>query len=436
MIVCCIAILLSGASSFSPSSPRHHVRIKPHAAPTSATTALPASLSPLTVLNDTAVDGEATGLSSWDSDLAFQRMQELADLSASPTLAAADAPADAQSFLEASPTIAAAEDMASTTAADDTHSFLPDLQSASTLAHAAAAETERARLKRELARVSITGYCSDADVSECDAEEGKTPRTAEDIMKELERMDPLPIISPATHHSLNADWAFVFTGVPTIGMRLITLLSRMSVLFPFEILDFRDVALCVTDGQSRAKAVVDVKVCGVCELLLEVCTSLRRPTAEDLEGEYKDFKGEQGTLLLEHFQGITLNGVEIPTPESWRTTRTLDITYMDKDIMVARTGGGEPHLLLRNSPLCYTSEEMVAHGDDAAMADDVELCDLDGPAWTEFFGDALEMYGDRITRCLVDRDFGREEFQRKEQIKNEGKWKGILANLGSGDKED
>ena len=82
-------------------------------------------------------------------------------------------------------------------------------------------------------------------------------------------------------------------------------------MLPFEVLDFRDVALCVTDDQSQAKAVVEVKVCGAWEVLLEVCTSLRRPTDEDLENEFKDFQGEEGTLLLEHFEGVHLNGMLI-----------------------------------------------------------------------------------------------------------------------------
>ena len=170
-------------------------------------------------------------------------------------------------------------------------------------------ETERIRLKRKLAHVAITGFHPDVGPTvSASSVRQEEPRTAEEIMKELEQMNPLPILRPAMHHSLNAHWSFVFTGVPTLGMKLITLLSRMSQLFPFEILDFHDVALCVTDDQSKAKAVVEVKVCGAWEVMLEVCTSLRRPNEDDFEQEYKEFQGEDGTLLLEHFQGVHLNG--------------------------------------------------------------------------------------------------------------------------------
>jgi len=295
-----------------------------------------------------------------------------------------------------------------------------ELEAAEAEAESTARTEERSRLKRELGHVAITSFHPEA-APQSPSQLVRVPRTAEDIMKDLEQISPLPILRPAMHHSLNAHWSFVFTGVPTIGMRLITLLSRISQSLPFEILDFRDVALCVTDGQSKAKAVVEVQVCGAWEVLLEVCTSLRRPIEEDLEGEYREFQGEAGTLLLEHFQGVRLNGVDIPTPKHWHTTRTLEISYMDKDIMIARTSGGEPHLLLRNSPLCYSPEDMIQHVNDDdtnIMEEEIEECDLDGGGskWTEFFSEAIEIYGERITRCLVDRDFGREEYyQNKEE---------------------
>lgn len=291
----------------------------------------------------------------------------------------------------------------------------------------------RNRLKRELAHVSITGFhhhhtddalsASPSSSSSSSTTSTGVARTAEVIMKELETLRPVSSMPhPATHRSLDAHWSFVFTGVPTIGMRLITLLSRISGFLPFELLDFRDVALCVVDGRTRAKAVVEVTVCGTWDVVLEVCTSLRRPEGEDLEDEkYVEYRAEDGTLLLEHFQGVELNGVEIPTPRSWHTTRTLEITYMDEDIMIARTSGGEPHLLLRNSPLCYTPEEMMTLHDDVEedgddVDDEMEECDVDGGnAWTEFFGEAIELYGERIARCLVDRDFGGEERLRKEE---------------------
>lgn len=118
----------------------------------------------------------------------------------------------------------------------------------------------------------------------------------------------------------------------------------------------------------------------------------------------------------------------MPTPKKWHTTRTLEITYMDNDIMVARTSGGEPHLLLRNSPMCYSSENLMEQEDQQTQEDasivaidnddgdeEDDVCDVtENHKWTEFFSEAIEMYGERITRCLVDREFGKNQRQHQE----------------------
>lgn len=273
-------------------------------------------------------------------------------------------------------------------------------------------EEKRNSLKKQLARKAITNFISE--------DESSSSQTAESIMKELEQFDPLPILGPATHYSLNAAWSFVFTGVPTIGMQLITLLSRISMMFPFEILDFKDVSLKVTDRQTKAMAIVSVTVCGAFDWELQVCTSLRRPREKDFDEEYKEFRGEEGTLLLEHFQGIWLNGHQLPTPKQWHTTRTLEITYMDQDIMICRTAGGQPHVLLRNSPMCYTAEEMMVGYEDNEIEYDMEECSIDNDGnnrWTQFFAEAAEIYGEKLGRCLVDREFGKEKYAAQKKTR-------------------
>ena len=62
----------------------------------------------------------------------------------------------------------------------------------------------RTKLKRELAHAAITGFHPDVERS-ISSSVGQQ-RTAEDIMKELEQSSPLPILQPATHNSLNANW--------------------------------------------------------------------------------------------------------------------------------------------------------------------------------------------------------------------------------------
>lgn len=157
-------------------------------------------------------------------------------------------------------------------------------------------------------------------------------------------------------------------------MRLITLLSRISVGVPT--IDFQDVFLEVSKQQTQVKAVVAVKFFGV-PVELNVYTKLE-PHPTDTKG----------TLGIETFQKLVLAGVEIPTPEQWKSSRDLEISYLDKDIMIARTSGGEPHLLLRHSP-CSTDDE---------------ACDIDHEV-TAYFDEARGKYGSSISRSLVDRAY-------------------------------
>ena len=56
--------------------------------------------------------------------------------------------------------------------------------------------------------------------------------------------------------------------------------------------------------------------------------------------------------------------------------------------------------------------------DEVEDDDDVE-CDMNN-SW---FSDAIEIYGERITRWLVDRDFGLETQQAHQKQKNDALWK-------------
>jgi len=250
---------------------------------------------------------------------------------------------------------------------NDTHAVASELKQPFVSSSDLATRERRNQLKEELAICSIENFDFDAQ------KEGAT--VAEDIMKRLEPLRPWR--RPAEHPGLNARFSFVFTGVPTIGMQLITLLSRISVGFP--IVDFKDVFLEVSNQNTKAKAIVNFKVFGV-PFELNVRTNL-----------CADKSCPKGTMMNEHFQGITLQGWTVPTPEAWHRSRTLEISYLDEDMMIARTAGGEPHFLLRHSS-CST--------------DDLE-CDIDTDL-TVYFEDAKAKYGEKIARCLVDREFGME----------------------------
>ena len=104
-----------------------------------------------------------------------------------------------------------------------------------------------------------------------------------------------------------------------------------------------------------------------------------------------------GTHLCETFRLLALNGVTLPTPEHWKSTRDLEISYLDEDCMIARTSFGEPHLLLRQRSPCTESTE----------ENDDEECDVNAVV-TDFVQQALDKYGGtgKLTRKLVDRAYG------------------------------
>jgi hypothetical protein len=238
----------------------------------------------------------------------------------------------------------------------------------------------RDHLKKELAIAAIEKY-------DMDAYNAGMATVAEDIMRKLEQVNPLA--KPAHCADLNARWSFVFTGVPTVGMRLITLLSRLSVAFSSSLLKFDDVFLEVSKHQTEVKAIVATHILGV-PVELDVITKLK-PNVTDANG----------TFLVESFNKLVLAGAEIPTPPEWKSSRALEITYLDQDMMLARTAGGEPHLLLRHSP-CSTdaSDASIDAGDD-------DYCDIDMEV-TPYFAEALSKYGSTISRSLVDRAFNAE----------------------------
>ena len=115
----------------------------------------------------------------------------------------------------------------------------------------------------------------------------------------------------------------------------------------------------------------------------------------------------KGTHLCETFRSLSLNGVVLPTPEHWKSTRDLEITYLDDDCMIARTAFGEPHLLLRNSRPCQSSQSTAKSGMDEIVEEDGE-CDMNSVV-TDFVQHALDRYGgmSQLTRKLVDRAYGR-----------------------------
>jgi len=171
------------------------------------------------------------------------------------------------------------------------------------------------------------------DLGDCSTDPEKL-REAFDLLEDIESKRPSST-RPSTDSTLNGRWDFVFDVEPDMGTGVIKdILEGNSPIKP--ILDFDGVYMEISDEQSRITIHVDAKILGI---KTELC--LKTLVIPDKSN------GEAGTMFMEKFDGITLLDKELPIPESWKRSRPLEISYLDKDIMIARGNGGEPHFLRR-----------------------------------------------------------------------------------------
>lgn len=236
--------------------------------------------------------------------------------------------------------------------------------------------SKRVDLKKRLEKSTLLGLSGAAEDAEDNAKDG------EDIMRELETIRP--VARPAFHCSMNGDWCMVKAGVNTLDMTLITVLSTVSRLLP-SLVDFEDCYITLSDSATLVTCNIFLKLFGAVPFRMNAYTALE--TEQD---------HPEGTLMYESFQGASVMGIDLPLPKM-SVARPLEITYLDEDVMIARNDGGEPHLLVR-----------------------IRNCPDEDPdhKFTGFFEDARLLYGDRITRCLVDRGFGKmkEEGDTRENL--------------------
>mmetsp|Transcript_6032 Transcript_6032/g.9148 ORF Transcript_6032/g.9148 Transcript_6032/m.9148 type:complete len:550 (-) Transcript_6032:363-2012(-) len=163
-------------------------------------------------------------------------------------------------------------------------------------------------------------------------------RTDLELMKDLESIQHPFHIKPAYNSMLNGQWDFVHAGPPTIATAIMEFLTETSQLFgPLSLFKFRETYLEVGQEQSVIRVVVGGNV-----LKRDVDLIIQTKLTPD-ERVVKN-----GTRMMERFDSVQLGGVDIPIPEQWKQSRQLDITFLDKDMMIARSGVmGDPHLLLR-----------------------------------------------------------------------------------------
>ncbi|KAL7526130.1 hypothetical protein ACHAWF_001640 [Thalassiosira exigua] len=162
-----------------------------------------------------------------------------------------------------------------------------------------------------------------------------TPEENFEMLEELERLKPIPM-RPTDDPLLNGRWDFCFDVEPDVGTGFIKdLFEGNGPAWARRIVDFRGVHMEIGDGQTRIQLVVSVAAFGR-DLRLILHTSLSPAP-----------RNPNGTMFMEKFEGIDVNGFRLPYPNAWKKSRYLEFSYLDDGFAIARGAGGEPHFLLR-----------------------------------------------------------------------------------------
>ncbi|CAN0114515.1 unnamed protein product [Ectocarpus sp. 12 AP-2014] len=179
-----------------------------------------------------------------------------------------------------------------------------------------------------------------------DLSSSKQMRTeVNELMLKLEPMNPTD--KPAASAILNGVWEFLYTGGLSPGTLAVQVLSRVAKTFS-AVVDLKGVTLTINRDQPRVEAAVKASVFGT-EAQVKVRTRLEQKSDMRLQEVYEEAE---------------VAGVTIPIPARIQPRRTLYITYLDDDIMIARDDTGAPDLLVRkqkdfrfNTGTPSTSEE-------------------------------------------------------------------------------
>ncbi|CAM9541179.1 unnamed protein product [Ectocarpus sp. 8 AP-2014] len=183
-------------------------------------------------------------------------------------------------------------------------------------------------------------------LKQIDLSSSKEMRTeVNELMLKLEPMNPTD--KPAASAILNGVWEFLYTGGLSPGTLAVQVLSRVAKTFS-AVVDLKGITLTINRDQPRVEAAVKASVFGT-EAQVKVRTRLEQKSDMRLQEVYEEAE---------------VAGVTIPIPARIQPRRTLYITYLDDDIMIARDNTGAPDLLVRkqkdfrfNTGTPSTSEE-------------------------------------------------------------------------------
>mmetsp|Transcript_28101 Transcript_28101/g.67694 ORF Transcript_28101/g.67694 Transcript_28101/m.67694 type:complete len:487 (-) Transcript_28101:194-1654(-) len=162
-----------------------------------------------------------------------------------------------------------------------------------------------------------------------------TPDENFSMLEELERLKPTTT-RPTDDSSLNGRWDFCFDVEPDVGTGFIKdLFDGNGPAWLKKIVDFQGVHMEIENKQTDIRLVVSVAVFKK-DVSVILKTSLSPAQSNP-----------DGTMFMEKFEGIELNGFLLPYPNAWKRSRYLEFSYLDEGFAIARGSGGEPHFLLR-----------------------------------------------------------------------------------------
>ncbi|CAM9221909.1 unnamed protein product, partial [Hapterophycus canaliculatus] len=166
-------------------------------------------------------------------------------------------------------------------------------------------------------------------LKQIDLSSSKRMRTeVNELMLKLEPMNPTE--KPAGARVLNGVWEFLYTGGLSPGTLAVQVLSRVAKTFS-SVVDLDGITLTISRDQPRVEAAVKATVFGT-QAQVKVRTRLEQKSDMRLQEVYEEAE---------------VAGVTIPIPARIQPRRTLYITYLDDDIMIARDDTGAPDLLIR-----------------------------------------------------------------------------------------
>mmetsp|Transcript_19872 Transcript_19872/g.33609 ORF Transcript_19872/g.33609 Transcript_19872/m.33609 type:complete len:491 (-) Transcript_19872:67-1539(-) len=186
-------------------------------------------------------------------------------------------------------------------------------------------DSESAQTRREELKLCLSQHAKEF-----------TPEQNFAMLEELEVLKPVST-RPTDDSSLNGRWDFCFDVEPDVGTGVIKDLFEGDDGFMRRILDFQGVHMEIGNEQSTIQLVVSVSLFQN-PITVILHTSLV-PAPSNLEG----------TMFLEKFEGIEVNGLRLWYPNAWKKSRYLEFSYLDDAFAVARGSGGEPHFLLRGN---------------------------------------------------------------------------------------